>query len=72
MDFLLSHWAELGTLVTTGWAWWERRKRKRAVLELEAKLEAVSDIGQRYAKALQRGDLDTMRAIERERRERGL
>lgn len=78
----MEHLGELAGLAGTLWGAWETFRRRRAAAreaaaaaaraELERRLVAVSDIAERFAAALREGDLAAMRAIERERKARGL
>lgn len=82
VDSLLSYVPEALAALGALWGWRQRVQRNRALAAqaaadaaraaLAERLAAVEDISGRYVKALQRSDLDAMRAIERERRERGL
>ena len=72
MRFLIDNWGTIGTAVTGLWGFYERRKANQRVKATQKLLTEVSDIATRYADALARGDLKTMRLIEKERIAKGL
>lgn len=79
MDQLLGHLPELVAAGTAAWQWRRARRANAAKVALEAakaaleqRLEAVADIGERFAAALLRRDYAQLKAIERERKARGL
>lgn len=82
MDTFISWLPELLAAGMTAWGARQRLQRSRADAArvaadaaraaLAARLEAVSELGQRFADALADGDLPRMAAIERERKARGL
>lgn len=78
MDSLLGMLPELVTAAAAAGATYLRQRKARKVaaeLVLEfigERMHQAGDIGVRFADALRRGDLKAMRAIEAERKRRGL
>lgn len=79
MDTLLGYVPEVLAAASALWGWRQRSKRRAAEAlaaaaraALVKRLQRVGDIGTRFAEAMADGDIEAMRAIERERKRAGL